>query len=107
MQKTPGEKILVVDDDATTRKVLARTLSSSGYETRQATNGLEGLDLVRSEKPSLLLLDFDMPGLNGAEVLARIRSDKDPTVAQIPVIMLTGHGGEESEVRGLEAGADH
>ena len=106
MQKTPGGKILVVDDDATTRKVLARTLSSSGYETLQANNGLEGLDLVYTEKPSLLLLDFDMPGLNGAEVLARLRSDKDPAVAQIPVIMLTGHGGEESEVRGLEAGAD-
>ena len=56
--------------------------------------------------PCLLLLDFDMPGMNGAEVLKRLRASEDPAVAQLPAIMLTGHGGEESEVRCLEAGAD-
>jgi sigma-B regulation protein RsbU (phosphoserine phosphatase) len=106
MQKKPGGKILVVDDDATSRKILARTLSSAGYDCCEADNGLEGLDLVRSEQPSLLLLDFDMPGLDGAEVLKRLRADNDPAVAQIPAIMLTGHGGEESEVLCLKAGAD-
>lgn len=106
MQKKPGGKILVVDDDATSRRILARTLSSAGYDCREADNGLEGLSLVRTEKPSLLLLDFDMPGVDGAEVLKRLRSDKDPAIAQIPTIMLTGHGGEESEVLFLKAGAD-
>lgn len=106
MQKKPGGKILVVDDDATSRKLLARTLSSTGYDCREADNGREGLNLVRSERPSVLLLDFDMPGLNGAEVLHRLRADKDPDIAQLPVIVLTGHGGEESEVLCLEAGAD-
>src|SRR6202790_4094030 len=106
MEKKPAEKILVVDDDATSRKVLARTLSSSGYDCREAESGREGLDLIRTEQPSLLLLDFDMPGLDGAQVLERLRSDKDPAIAQLPVIMLTGHGGEESEVLCLEAGAD-
>src|SRR3977135_1707245 len=66
----------------------------------------EGLRLIRTEQPSLLLLDFDMPGLDGAQVLERLRSDKDPAIAQLPVIMLTGHGGEESEVLCREAGAD-
>ena len=47
-----------------------------------------------------------MPGLNGAEVLSRLRADEDPAIAQLPAIMLTGHGGEESEVLCLEAGAD-
>ncbi|HJX24928.1 MAG TPA: response regulator, partial [Chthoniobacterales bacterium] len=106
MQKKPGGKILVVDDDATSRKILARTLSSAGYDCCEADNGLEGLNLVRSEQPSLLLLDFDMPGLDGAEVLKRLRANNDPAVAQIPAIMLTGHGGEESEVLCLKAGAD-
>ena len=94
------------NDDATSRKILARTLSSAGYDCCEADNGLEGLNLVRSEQPSLLLLDFDMPGLDGAEVLKRLRANNDPAVAQIPAIMLTGHGGEESEVLCLEAGAD-
>jgi phosphoserine phosphatase RsbU/P len=106
MQKKPGGKILVVDDDATSRKILARTLASAGYDCCEADNGLVGLNLVRSERPSLLLLDFDMPGLDGAEVLKRLRADNDPAVAQIPAIMLTGHGGEESEVLCLKAGAD-
>ena len=106
MQKKPAGKILVVDDDATSRKVLARTLSSTGYDCREAESGREGLDLIRTEPPSLLLLDFDMPGLDGTQVLGRLRSDKDPAIAQLPVIMLTGHGGEESEVLCLEAGAD-
>src|ERR1700682_3582215 len=106
MQKKPAGKVLVVDDDATSRKVLARTLSSTGYDCREAKSGREGLDLIRTEQPSLLLLDFDMPGLDGAQVLERLRSDKDPAIAQLPVIMLTGHGGEESEVLCLEAGAD-
>jgi serine phosphatase RsbU (regulator of sigma subunit) len=62
--------------------------------------------MLHAEIPSLVLLDFDMPGLNGAEVLKRLRGDPNPAIAQLPAIMLTGHGGEESEVRCLEAGAD-
>jgi sigma-B regulation protein RsbU (phosphoserine phosphatase) len=54
----------------------------------------------------LLLLDYDMPGMNGAEVLKQLRHDGNAIIAQIPAIMLTGHGGEESEVLCLEAGAD-
>jgi sigma-B regulation protein RsbU (phosphoserine phosphatase) len=106
MQKQGGGKILIVDDDATSRKILARTLASAGYECAEADDGLKGLDVIRTERPSLLLLDFDMPGLDGEQVLQRLRSDKDPAVAQIPTIMLTGHVGEESEIRCLKAGAD-
>jgi sigma-B regulation protein RsbU (phosphoserine phosphatase) len=106
MDKKSGGRILVVDDDATSRKMLVRTLSSAGYDCYESDNGVETLKLVHGEQPSLLLLDFDMPGLNGAEVLKRMRADGDPAVAQIPAIMLTGHGGEESEVLCLEAGAD-
>ena len=106
MDNKPDDRILVVDDDATSRKMLVRTLSSAGYDCYESDNGAETLKLVHSEQPSLLLLDFDMPGLDGAEVLKRMRADRDSAVAQIPAIMLTGHGGEESEVLCLEAGAD-
>jgi sigma-B regulation protein RsbU (phosphoserine phosphatase) len=102
----PSEQILVVDDDPASRKLLSRTLSRAGYAPRECAGGREALALVRAEPPSLLLLDFDMPELDGAEVLKELRADKNPAVAQIPTIMLTGHGGAESEVLCLEAGAD-
>src|SRR5437773_1366342 len=99
-------QILVVDDDAVSRKILARLLASAGYQCHECEDGAEALALVHAKRPSLLLLDFDMPGLNGTEVLKTLRSDSDPAIAQIPAIMLTGHGSEESEVRCLQAGAD-
>src|SRR5438094_7786194 len=104
MSKT--SQILVVDDDAVSRKILARLLASAGYQCHECEDGAEALALVHAKRPSLLLLDFDMPGLNGTEVLKRLRSDTDPAIAQLPAIMLTGHGSEASEVRGLQAGAD-
>src|SRR6059036_4037323 len=99
-------EILVVDDDAMSRRVLAQLLTAAGYKCRVCKDGSEALEIVHATPPTLLLLDFDMPGLNGAEVLKRLRSDNDPAVAQIPTIMLTAHGSEESEVRCLQAGAD-
>ena len=99
-------EILVVDDDALSRRVLAQLLTAAGYKCRVCKNGSEALEIVHAAPPSLLLLDFDMPGPNGAEVLRRLRSDHNPAVAQIPAIMLTAHGSEESEVSCLQAGAD-
>ena len=99
-------EILVIDDDAMSRRVLAQLLSAAGYDCRVSNDGSEALKTIHARPPSLLLLDFDMPGLNGAEVLKRLRSDENPTVAQIPAIMLTAHGSEQSEVSCLHAGAD-
>src|SRR5881275_2747959 len=98
--------ILVVDDDRASRRLLARTLTAAGYSCVEAESGEEALELVRKRPPSLLLLDYDMPGLDGADVSKQIRADPSPAVARIPTIMLTGHGGEESEVLCLQAGAD-
>src|SRR5438445_1044188 len=100
-------EILVVDDDALSRRVLAQLLTTAGYKCRVCKNGSEALEIVHAAPPSLLLLDFDMPGPNGAEVLRRLRSDEDPTVAQIPAIMLTAHGSDQSEVSCLQSGADY
>jgi phosphoserine phosphatase RsbU/P len=106
MSENSRAEILVVDDDALSRKVLAQLLSAAGYNCGVSKDGSEALDIIRARPPSLLLLDFDMPGPNGAEVLRSLRSDDDPAVAQIPAIMLTAHGSEQSEVSCLQAGAD-
>jgi phosphoserine phosphatase RsbU/P len=106
MGKKPNERILVADDDATSRKLLVRILSGAGYSCTQASDGIEALASLQADPPALLLLDFDMPGMDGAEVLKQLRQDAEPSIAQLPTIMLTGHGGEESEVSCLEAGAD-
>src|SRR5881409_3095263 len=106
MPSNGAAEILVVDDDSTSRRLLARALSGAGFTTRESVDGTDALQQVHEQLPALLLLDFDMPGLNGAEVLKRLRADADPAVAQLPAIMLTGHGSEESEVRCLQAGAD-
>jgi sigma-B regulation protein RsbU (phosphoserine phosphatase) len=103
--KSEGE-ILVVDDDAMTRKMLVRTLSSSGYHCHESASGLDAWERVHTQQPSLLLLDLDMPGMTGAELLKRLRADRNAAIAQIPTIMLTGHSGAESEILSLEAGAD-
>ena len=96
--------ILIVDDDATSRKLLARMLTAAGYVCRETDNAIDALKIVRQEQPAVLLLDFLMPKMDGAEALRRLRADPNPAIAQIPVIMLTGHG--ESEVTCLNAGAD-
>jgi sigma-B regulation protein RsbU (phosphoserine phosphatase) len=106
MAKNSGERILVADDDATSRKLLLRILSRAGFTCSEAPDGIAALKQLHDDPPSLLLLDYDMPGMNGAEVLKQLRHDGNAIVAQIPAIMLTGHGGEESEVLCLEAGAD-
>ena len=99
-----GPQILIVDDDAASRKLLAKMLGAAGYDCRETDNAADALKLVHEEKPAVLLLDFEMPGIDGAEALRRLRADPDRAIAQIPVIMLTGHG--ESEVTCLKAGAD-
>src|SRR5213080_5368723 len=106
MSENTHPEILVVDDDGMSRRVLARLLNAAGYNCRLSKDGSEALGMIHERPPSLLLLDFDMPGPNGAEVLRRLRSDNDPAVAQIPAIMLTAHGSEQSEVSCLQAGAD-
>src|SRR5436190_6035401 len=106
MPENSHAEILVVDDDAMSRRVLAQLLSTAGYNCRVSRDGSEALQIIHAKPPALLLLDFDMPGLNGAEVVKRLRSDDDAAVSQVPAIMLTAHGSEQSEVSCLQAGAD-
>ena len=94
-------KILVVDDEPTVRAFLGESLRKAKFEVLQATNGEEALALVASVRPDLVLLDVRMPGIDGFEVLKRIRNS--PATRGLPVIFLTGSNLEVDElVRTLE-----
>lgn len=98
MRKT---KILVVDDEHLIRWSLEQNLKKQGYEVFTAGNGEDALRLVREEQPDLVLLDIQMPGIGGLEVLEKVKEfDED-----IVVIMLTAHGGLETAVNTMRMGA--
>ena len=93
--------VLVVDDDDTVREVLRRYLSRDGHRVLEASDGVTGLNLVRSHQPDLLVLDLMLPGMDGLDVCREIRR-----TSTMPVIMLTALGQESDRVVGLEYGAD-
>ena len=94
-------RILVIDDDGVARAMLASVLEREGYDIAIARDGTEGLGLVQSENPDLVLLDVTMPGLDGYAVCREIRAMGPPTP---PVIFLTSHGDTDARVTGLESG---
>ena len=97
-----SEKILVVDDDPAFVRLVEKALTCKGYEVLKAGGGQEGLRLMFSQRPDIVLLDVAMPGMDGWQTCKRIRD-----VCDIPIIMLTGkHSAEGDIVRGLEYGAD-
>lgn len=94
-------KALVVDDDRVLADVVAFTLRREGFKVLQAYDGLAGLERWRSEKPDLVILDVNMPRLDGFEVCRRIRAQ-----ANTPILLLTVRDEEDDIVAGLELGAD-
>ncbi|MEA1959536.1 MAG: response regulator [Chloroflexota bacterium] len=97
-------KILIIEDDASFRRVYRDMLDTAGYNVLVAEDGEAGWDLVKSEKPSLVLLDLVLPGLHGFEVLKYVRDDAE--TRDIPVIVMTALG-EQGDIRkGLELGAN-
>jgi two-component system OmpR family response regulator len=94
-------RILVVDDEPTITEFLATGLSYEGYSVRTVDNGAEALQIVREFRPDLVILDVMLPGLDGFEVLQRLRHSDD-----IAVLMLTARDELDDTVRGLEGGAD-
>jgi two-component system, OmpR family, KDP operon response regulator KdpE len=93
--------ILVVDDEPQIRRVLRSTLSSSGYDVIEAKDGQEAVDMVIRERPSLILMDVNMPGMNGLEACSKIRLSFDG-----PIIMVTVRNSEHDKVLALDSGAD-
>lgn len=98
--------ILVVDDDELSRDLLVRTLKQFHFEARSAASGAEALELIESGEIALLILDFVMPEMDGAEMCIHLRANPNPVIAATPVIMLTGFSGDDQEIRCLKAGAD-
>ena len=96
------ELILVIEDDAAILFGLRDNLQRAGYAVRSAGDGHQGLELVRTLRPDLVLLDLMLPGLSGHELCRRIRTEG----LEMPVIMLTALGEEAQVVRGLNLGAD-
>jgi two-component system, cell cycle response regulator len=97
-------RILVVDDNEVNLELLVAILESEHYVVSTATDGFEALAKIAAEKPDIVLLDVMMPELDGFEVCRRIKAD--PTMAEIPVIMVTALSHVDDLVRGFEAGAD-
>jgi adenylate cyclase len=100
---TPA-RILVVDDNETNRDILVTRLEKSGYQTLQAVDGEEALASARQNLPDLILLDVEMPKLDGFEVCRRLKND--PSVPFIPIILCTARAASQDVVTGLDAGAD-
>jgi two-component system KDP operon response regulator KdpE len=93
--------VLVVDDEPQIRRVLRTTLSSNGYEVLEAKSGEEALEMMRKERPELILLDVNMPGMGGLQTCREIRNQSD-----VAIIMLTVRNTEHDKVLALDAGAD-
>ncbi len=97
-------KVLIIDDDVDTLKLVGLMLERQGYEISVASNGTIGLAKAAEDKPELILLDVMMPDLDGYEVTKRLRSN--PALAHIPIIMFTAKTMVDDKVAGFEAGVD-
>jgi two-component system, NtrC family, nitrogen regulation response regulator NtrX len=97
----PKSRILVIDDEAAIRDSLKMTLEYAGYEFIGAATGQEGLALAEREAPDIVLLDIKMPGMDGMEVLSRLRQMNETT----PILMISGHGTTSTAVEAIKRGA--
>ena len=102
----PGHTILVVDDDEQLRRVISTNLELAGYNVEISTDGEDALARVEDALPDLILLDVRMPVLDGFATARRLRAHPNPTVASVPIVMLTARGEPEDKILGFEAGAD-
>lgn len=100
----PSAPILIVDDDAATRELVATHLRREGFETREAPGGEAALQLIADEAISLVILDMRMPGMSGNDVVRALR--EHPATSTLPVMVLTGKGDEYSVAASLGVGAD-
>lgn len=98
------EKILIVDDEEHIVELIKFNLLNAGYEVLTANNGIDAVKIAKGEKPSLLLLDLMLPGIDGFDVCKEIKRDAE--MKKTSIIMLTAKGEELDKILGLELGAD-
>ena len=104
----PGNqfRILVIDDEPANRMILRRLLNAVGYAVMEAENGASGLAQLVSSRPDLVIVDMEMPILNGAETVVAIRQLPEQRLASLPVIAASGNPTPQMETSALESGAD-
>ena len=98
------KKVLVVDDNEDNRQILIDLLSTAGYEIVEATNGTDAVALATSERPNLVLMDIQLPGIDGLEATRRIKAT--PQLANVPVIAVTSYALAGDDRKATEAGCD-
>jgi DNA-binding response OmpR family regulator len=96
-----GKKVLIVEDDRKTARLVELYLQKDGYRVAVAANGREGLEMARRAKPDLAILDVMLPEMDGLEVCRQLRAE-----SSLPIIMLTAKSTEEDKLNGLDIGAD-
>ena len=99
----PQTTVLMIDDETNARKIAKLLLEREGFRVLTAANGEEGLILAKVERPQVILLDVNMPKMNGFETLKRLRDDQD--TSDIPVIMVTARGTEHDIATSFRLGA--
>lgn len=97
------QKILVIEDDTFLRELIVQKLLKEGYEISEAVDGEDGIKKVTEEKPDIILLDIILPGIDGFEVLKKIKEDEK--VQDIPVIILSNLGQQDDIDKGIKLGA--
>lgn len=96
-------KILIVEDDKFLRELIVRKLEKEGFEIVEAVDGENGVQKIKQERPDLVLLDLILPGIDGFEVLKKIK--EDPKTSSIPIVILSNLGQREDVERGMKMGA--
>lgn len=99
-----SSRILVVDDEHDLSQMMVDLLTEAGFEARSAGSGRDALAVIQANPPDLVLLDINMPELDGFEVAAMLKSD--PSTATIPIIMVSANEGRGARMIGLESGAE-
>jgi two-component system, cell cycle response regulator DivK len=97
-----GEKILLVEDNPVNRRLAVFLLRSQGYEVREATTALEALEMLEKERPDLIVMDIQLPGMDGLEVTRKLKAQ--PATADIPVIAVTSYAMKGDREKALAAG---
>ncbi|MBY5983470.1 phosphate regulon transcriptional regulator PhoB [Halomonas sp. DP5Y7-2] len=99
-----AKTVLIVDDEAPIREMIAVALEMADYRVLEADNAQAAHAIIVDDQPDLLLLDWMMPGTSGIELARRLK--REETTAELPIILLTAKGEEDNKIQGLEAGAD-
>jgi two-component system cell cycle response regulator DivK len=99
-----NRRILVIEDQEDNRRILRDLLTSAGYETIEAVTGEEGVASAETQRPDLILMDIQLPGLDGYEATRRIKAN--PALRQIPIIVVTSYALSGDEAKAMQAGAD-